>query len=999
MRKFFQFAFPAFLSVALFGAAVFLFMMPRMEKAIMADKRGTLRELVGTVEKLLKTYQADVDNGTLSVGEAQKRALQRIQALRYGSDQSGYFWINDLQGRILMHPVRPDLAGIEIRNIPDKVLNRLLVDILEVVNRNGAGYVQYEWGNPDYRNETLPKISYVVLFKPWNWVIGSGMYYDDAKREIASLTRDITVACFGFLLLAALLSAYQAWRGMLVMRENKQVLASLHHSEAKFRGISAGAHDGIVMLDADGSITFWNKAAEKIFGYQADEIMGQDLHKVLAATDQYQRYAAVIQQFRTTGAGGAIGKTLELVALGKNGNKIPVELSISALNLEGNWHAVGVIRDVSERQRAKAALQESEARFRALFKMAPTAMSELSLDGKVIQVNDRYLELLGYSLAEASTLEQCWRLAFPDPEYRERVAAKWQAAVHRAMQENAVIPPEEFKVTCKDGAARALLIGASLIGDSLLVNFLDITEREREQRARMETLALLRATLNTTPDGILVSDQARRVTQANRQFYSLWGIPEALQATDDEASLLSYMREQLVTPDQIFTEVDALFETDRKNFGEIRLKDGRVFEHYSSPMLLDGKKMGRVWAIRDITERKRSEAERQKLQEQLLQSQKLEAVGTLAGGIAHDFNNILGAIIGYTEMILAGLEASDPMRENLCKVLDAAQRSADLTRRLLAFARKQAVVPMLLDFNTSVAAMLKMLHRLIGENIELNWNPCPGKCTVKIDPSQIDQLLTNLCINARDAIAGVGKITITTETVSLGEGDRKLYPDCRPGEYVLLTVSDTGCGMDQETQAHIFEPFFTTKGPGLGTGLGMATVYGIVQQNEGFIHVYSEPAMGTTIHIYFPNQTAEVSETIQLADGDQVPQSRGEAILLVEDDPMLRQMGEMMLQCLGYGVFTAATPSEAIRMAAQPDLLFQLFITDVIMPEMNGRELADRLLAIRPGVHHLFMSGYTADVIVHHGVLQEGINFIQKPFSLKDMAVKIRSVLDQGHKT
>ena len=348
--------------------------------------------------------------------------------------------------------------------------------------------------------------------------------------------------------------------------------------------------------------------------------------------------------------------------------------------------------------------------------------------------------------------------------------------------------------------------------------------------------------------------------------------------------------------------------------------------------------------------------------------------------------------MGYSELAMETLDSSDPMRKNFNKILDAARRSANLTRQILAFARKQTIEPVVFDVNATVEGTLKMLRRLIGENIELAWLPVTEECIVHMDPSQLDQVLANLCVNARDAIAEVGKITKKTGTILFDEDSCSAYADCVPGEYVRLTVGDDGCGMDRETQDHIFEPFFTTKGIGQGTGLGLATVYGIVKQNQGLIQLYSEPGIGTTFDIYLPRHAGGADTAIEDSDYA-IPYSQGETILMVEDDPTMREMGLLMLQRLGHTVLPAATPGEAMRMAADEHTDIQLFITDVVMPEMNGRELADRLLAIRPGMKHLFMSGYTADVIAHQGVLEEGVNFIQKPFSVKDLAIKIRSVL------
>jgi len=335
---------------------------------------------------------------------------------------------------------------------------------------------------------------------------------------------------------------------------------------------------------------------------------------------------------------------------------------------------------------------------------------------------------------------------------------------------------------------------------------------------------------------------------------------------------------------------------------------------------------------------------------------------------------------------------SDPFRKNLYSILDAAQRSANLTRQLLAFARKQTIEPVVFDFNESVEAILKMVRRLIGENIELVWLPETGPCPVKMDPSQLDQILVNLCVNAKDAITDIGRITIETGTVSFDEAYCESHVEYVPGEYALLAVSDDGCGMDNETLNHIFEPFFTTKGLGRGTGMGLATVYGIVKQNAGFINAYSESEKGTTFRIYIPLNAIE-AVTARPERIEDIPQSQGETILIVEDNPTLLELSMMMLQQLGYTVISAATPNEAIRVAEENSSEIQMVITDLVMPEMNGRDLADRLLTIRPMMKHLFMSGYTANIIAHQGVLDQGVNFIQKPFSLQALANKIRHAL------
>jgi len=398
----------------------------------------------------------------------------------------------------------------------------------------------------------------------------------------------------------------------------------------------------------------------------------------------------------------------------------------------------------------------------------------------------------------------------------------------------------------------------------------------------------------------------------------------------------------------------------------------------------------------DITERKQAEAERHKLQEQLFQAQKMESVGLLAGGVAHDFNNMIGVILGNAEMALMQMTPEQPLYELLQEIRNAAERSANLTRQLLAFASKQTVAPKVLDLNETVTGLLKMLQRLIGEDIELFWLPGEDLAPLNIDPGQIDQMLVNLCVNARDAINGIGSITIKTGNITLDAGYCSQSEYLVPGDYLLLSVSDTGCGMNKEAQARIFEPFFTTKEMGKGTGLGLSTVYGIVRQNNGFINVASEPGQETVFRIYLPRHSGNG----ELSPAENVPEAIGsgnETVLLVEDETAILDIGKIMLESLGYRVLAAKTADDALDLAANHAAEIALMITDVIMPKLNGRDLAKQLLTVNPNLKLLFMSGYTADIIADHGVLEEGTHFIQKPFSMKELANKVREVLGSGN--
>ncbi len=527
---------------------------------------------------------------------------------------------------------------------------------------------------------------------------------------------------------------------------------------------------------------------------------------------------------------------------------------------------------------------------------------------------------------------------------------------------------------------------------TLVLWYLFLYEPINEER-RM-TSEYLEAVFQGINDALFIHDKdTGAILQVNERMCNMYGY------SPEEARLLNVGELSAGTPP--YTEEDsrewmkkAVREGPQIFEWQARDREGRLFwvEVNMRLAVLNGAQRLLV-VVRNITDRKRAEDERTGIESQLRQAQKIESVGRLAGGVAHDFNNMLGVILGYVEMALEHTGSSESsLSTSLIEIRKAAERSADLVRQLLAFARKQTIVPKVLDLNATVAGMLKMLRRLIGENIHLVWQPMVNLWQINVDPSQIDQLLANLCVNARDAITDVGKITIETGNKVIEEEFCAVHAESVPGEYVRLTVSDDGCGMDQETMSHLFEPFYTTKEIGQGTGLGLSMVYGIVKQNKGFIDVYSEPGMGTVFSIYLPRY---VGEAARASLERMVPQSlRGdEIILLLEDEPSMLELIKLMLNKLGYTVLTANTPGEALHIARHHAGEIQLLITDVIMPEMSGRELADTVLSIIPRLRCLFMSGYTANAIVHHGVLHAGVHLIQKPFSTNELAAKVREVL------
>ncbi len=520
-------------------------------------------------------------------------------------------------------------------------------------------------------------------------------------------------------------------------------------------------------------------------------------------------------------------------------------------------------------------------------------------------------------------------------------------------------------------------------------HFRSLAEAEGRERSLEERY---RALFNSQRDAILVSDVERRITNYNPAFEALFGystgeivgekvglLYESPEAAD-AASLLAQERQ------------DSPLWVHRANF---KTKEGRVFPaEVNVSHLRDtetGDRVGMVGIIRDVTEIRLAEKEREALTAQLTQAQKLESVGRLAGGVAHDFNNMLAVILGHAELALAASGLEDSVREDLSEIRSAADRSARLTRQLLAFARRQIISPAVLDLGESLAGMSKMLRRLIGENIELVSRAEPDLWPVKIDPIQLDQILANLVVNARDAIDGSGHVTIEAGNQTIDDDYAMQHPDALPGDFVVLSVSDDGAGMTSEVMAHLFEPFFTTKPRGEGTGLGLATVYGIVRQNGGFVNVYSEPGRGTTLRIYIPRH-ASPSPAVDPSPPDP-PVGGRETILLVEDESALLRLGTRTLEGLGYRVLSASGPEEALELAGRHGPGISLLLTDVIMPKMSGRELAEVLRERFPALAVLFMSGYAGPILGH--VLEEGVQVIQKPFTRVLLSMKIREALER----
>jgi two-component system cell cycle sensor histidine kinase/response regulator CckA len=758
--------------------------------------------------------------------------------------------------------------------------------------------------------------------------------------------------------------------------ERKQAEEALRQSETRFRTLAETAADAIITIDESGSITFTNRAAEKVFGHSQQEMLNSELTMLIPkCLGHIQREA--FARYQATGEQQKSCESIELPGLHKNGTEIPLELSFGEFTQDNKRFFTGIIRDVTARHRAVEALRQSEEKYRDLVENINDVVYATDDLGTITYISPVVEQITGYMPAEMTGRPI---LEFV---YHEDLA-QFLESLNQTIQ--GAIEPLEHRIVAKSGelrwvrnSNRQVFDGEQVVG--LRGVMADVTAHKQVE-ANLERLA---AAVEQASDSIFIADTAGIIQYVNPAFERTTGYsrdeaigqnPRILKATKQGPSFFREMWNTIAsggvwTGRFVNERKDATLLEEDATISPVRDKAGRI--------------VGFVGVERDVTK----EVE---LEKQFLHAQKMEAIGRLAGGVAHDFNNLLTAIIGYGQLFERRLEADSPLRAEVKEILDAGHRAAALTNQLLAFSRRQTLIPRNLDLNETIGNLMKMLRRIIGEDIDLIFHSATNLSAVFADAGQIEQVIMNLSVNARDAMAAGGKLIIETRNVTLSEAYCGEHLWARPGRYVQISVSDTGAGMDADTQRQIFEPFFTTKEIGKGTGLGLAVVYGIIKQHDGFIHVYSEPGHGTAFRLYLNAQDAPTQE--ESSTSNSILKGGSETILIAEDEETLRELARTVLEGLGYRVVLACNGEEAVSAFEALASKVDLVILDLIMPRMSGRQAYEQIRALGGNVPAIFMTGYSALTLSSELIGEHNAVLIEKPYAVDELCRIIREVLD-----
>ncbi len=851
----------------LFGLTIFWLILPWVEDVVSTKKTEAIQELTNTAWSVLRSCQDRVEAGAMSLDEAQSEAKEIIRGMRYGPDHKDYFWINDMTPRMIMHPYLPRLEGRDLTDYADPHGKHLFVEFVRVVRSRGAGFVDYYWQWKDDPERIVPKVSYVRGFEPWGWIIGTGIYLQDVKAEMAAMTRGLTYALLGIFALVSLFSVFLVLRSIRTAREREAAYLALSRKGEEYRAVFEAIPDPMIVYDNQGAATYLNPAFTRLFGWTWEEVIGRRINFV---PQEYleETMAGIRLLYENEDA----YVPLESKRRTKNGRIIDVIIN-AAIIRNTDREPIGMVvnlKDITEKKKSEQALIASEKRYRNLIDNITDIIYTHDTEGRILTINKMATITLGYDHEE--------------------------------------------------------IVGRHL---------------------------------------------ADFMRSEHRRFFSEKYLPEILTTGRSEG---------------ITVYVD---------------KDGadHYLEYRNVLVREEGKPPHISGSGREVTERILAGRKVRLLEENLRHAQKMEAVGTLAGGVAHDFNNLLQIIGGYVQLLHDNYRLRTREATTLARIQGAVDRAGDLVNRLLTFSRKLEPGLKALDLNHQISQAVEILERTLPKRITLTTDLGQGLSPIMGDPNQIEQVLLNLGTNARDAMPEGGSLTIATREKELDQSFCSRHPGSKPGRCVELIISDTGQGIDRESLEHIFDPFYTTKEIGQGTGLGLATTYGIIKSHHGYIVCESEVGQGATFRIYWPTTDKPVerirpSESAPPVETSRPVKGKRETILVVDDEKDVSDIVREMLSREGYRVRTAASGEEALEACGRGDRGIDLILMDLGMPGMGGRKALEEILRRDPSARVIIASGYTADQEVRDCLEAGAAAFVSKPYHLTDMNRTIRKVLD-----
>jgi len=984
----------------LFAIVVFGFIIPSLEQSSFDKKRDLLRMTIQVAYNNLQQFYEPEKKGEMSRAEAQERAVSFFRSARFGEDMKDYYWINDLNVRMVVHPYRPDLNGKDLKDFKDPMGKRMFVDFVNIAKQNGSGFSEYMWQWKDNPSKIVPKLSYVQLFEPWQWVIGTGIYIEDMKTEIAAVRNKLYLMFSAIALVIIFITTVLIIQNSRYNRKQSEYETALLNSEERFRTIVEKANAIIFSLNSSFRIVYTSQTWEKIIGHNPEDIKDQSILDFAHTEDALPLSVELTRTIREH----IDSNSFEFRILCKDGRwkwlNCNTSLVLNADTGESGTQIIVVAEDVTLKKEAETALKKSEYHYRLLADNATDIIWTSDRNLNLTYISPASQQLLGYRSEE-----------LVGSDVRNLVCEKSQESVNGqreilAKAGKGQYPPDteitlELELKRKEGTCvwcevkAKLLWGASNRTPTGVIGVArDISGRKSaENKIEMHRMHLQQI-INATEDLIFFKNTEGIFLGCNQSFCNITGrsMSDIIGRSENEiidSNLISLTHDK---DERIIANGES-----RKYDIWITDPDGghRLFDVIKTPIISpDGQITGIVGIGRDITERVAMEQQKLKMEEQLRHAYKMEAIGTLAGGIAHDFNNILGIIVGNSELAIEDIPPDAPAMMPLQQSLKAALRAKDLIRQMSTFSRMEKTQKRTVLLGEEIIEAQKMLRAVLPSTIEIRTT-VKDEIRCQADPTQIQQILINLCTNSAHAMRnGGGTLEITLERIYLDKNSVLKFHDIEAGQYARISVIDNGIGIKPEIMDRIFDPYFTTKKQGEGTGLGLSVVLGIAREHNGAIQVESEYGKGTTVRVYLPesSESAEIKSNLE----ETTEKNKGNGrILFVDDEKELVTLGNIMLSRLGYTIQGVSDPVEALEIFSRNPSDFDLIITDLTMPRMTGIDLAKNIREKRKDIPIIISTGYYDENIVNRG-REVGIDeFVKKPISRNEIASVISRVLSR----